>query len=66
MNSFKISSGPGFGDLRTSESWMEVGLAVAAAAFSLAIWLAADPRSADRFEGAMRVTFPTVTVSAPR
>jgi len=66
MNSFKFNSGPGFGDLRTSESWMEIGLAVAAAAFSVAIWLAADPRPGDQFEGATRVTFPTVIVSAPR
>ncbi|MDP3858471.1 MAG: hypothetical protein Q8Q73_12005 [Stagnimonas sp.] len=66
MNSFNFSSGPGFGNLSRSESWMEIGLAVAAAAFSVAIWLLADARPGDRFEAATRVTFPTVIVSAPR
>jgi len=66
MNSFKLNSGPGFGDLRTTESWMEIGLAVAAAAFSVAIWLAADSRPGIQFEGATLVTFPTVVVSTPR
>jgi len=66
MNSFKLTSGPGFGDLSASESWMEIGLAVAAAAFSVAIWLAGDSRPTQQFEGATRVTFPTVVVSAPR
>lgn len=65
MNSFKFSSGSGFGDLRSSESWMEIGLALAAAAFSVAIWLAGDERPGNLSE-ATRVTFPTVTVSAPR
>jgi hypothetical protein len=66
MNSFNLTSGPGFGNLRSSESWMEIGLAVAAAAFSVAIWLDGDPRQGNQFEGATRVTFPTVIVSAPR
>jgi len=66
MNSFNLTSGFGFGNLRASESWMEIGLAVAAAAFSVAIWLAGDPRPANQYEGATRVTFPTVVVSAPR
>lgn len=66
MNNFSFSSGPGFGDLRRSESWMEIGLAVAAAAFSVAIWLAGDERLGSQLEGATRVTFPTVVVSAPR
>jgi hypothetical protein len=67
MNSFNFTSGPGFGNLRTSESWMEIGLAVAAAAFSAAIWLAGSvPPSASQFEGATRVTFPTVVVVARR
>lgn len=65
MNDFRFSSGPGFGDLRSSESWMEIGLAVAAAAFSIAIWLAGDERPGSMSE-ATRVTFPTVIVSAPR
>lgn len=66
MNSFNFTSGPGFGDLRTTESWMEIGLAVAAAAFSVAIWLAADSRPGIQFEGATQVTFPTVVVSVSR
>lgn len=66
MNSFSFTSGPGFGDLRASESWMEIGLAVATAAFSLAIWLAGDARPGSLPEGATRMTFPTVIVSAPR
>jgi hypothetical protein len=65
MNSFSFSSGPGFGDLRASESWMEIGLALAAAAFSVAIWLAGDARLSIPSD-ATRVTFPTVIVSAPR
>ena len=66
MNSFSPTSRFGFGNLRASESWMEIGLAVAAAAFSIAIWLASDARPGNQFEGATRVTFPTVTVSATR
>jgi hypothetical protein len=66
MNSFKITSGNGFGDLRTTESWMEIGLAVAAAAFSVAIWLADGSRPGIQLEGATLVTFPTVVVSASR
>lgn len=67
MASYSIGFGPGLGDLRTSESWMEIGLAVAAAAFSLAIWLAGStPPDMSQLEGATRVTFPTVTVTATR
>ena len=65
MNSFSFSSGSRLADLRSSESWMEIGLAVATAAFSVAIWLA-DERPANALEGAIRVTFPTVIVSATR
>lgn len=66
MDSFNLTPGSGFSDLRTSESWMEIGLALAAAAFSVAIWLAGDVRPTTQFDGATRVTFPTVTVSATR
>ena len=66
MNRFSFSSGSGFGDLRSSESWMEIGLALAAAAFSVAIWLAGDARPGTPTDAATRVTFPTVIVSAPR
>ncbi|MDF2466826.1 MAG: hypothetical protein K0Q43_5061 [Ramlibacter sp.] len=66
MNSFNFNSSRGFGDLRTTESWMEIGLAVAAAAFSVAIWLVDGSGPAIQFEGAKLVTFPTVVVSAPR
>lgn len=66
MNSFSFSSGSGLADLRSCESWMEIGLAVAAAAFSVAIWLAGDERPGSALEGATRVTFPTVIVSATR
>ena len=66
MNSFNFKSGPGFGDLRTTESWMEIGLAAAAAAFSIAIWLADGSQPGIHFEGATVVTFPTVVVTSPR
>jgi len=39
---------------------------VAAAAFSVAIWLDGDARPGIQLEGATLVTFPTVIVSAPR
>lgn len=66
MNSFNLNSRPGSGGLRTAEGWMEIGLAVAAAAFSLAIWLDGDARPGIQLEGATLVTFPTVVVSVPR
>lgn len=66
MNSFNFNSSAGFGDLRTTESWMEIGLAVAAAAFSVAIWLADGSGPGIQLEGATFITFPTVVVSAPR
>jgi hypothetical protein len=66
MNSFNFNSGRGLGDLRTTESWMEIGLAIAAAAFSVAIWLADGSHPGIQSEGAKLVTFPTVIVSAPR
>jgi hypothetical protein len=67
MNSFNFTAGPGFGNLRASESWMEIGLAVAAAAFSVAIWLAGSaPPGGGASETATHVTFPTVIVKAAR
>ena len=52
MNSFNFNSSRRFGDLRTTESWMEIGLAVAVAAFSVAIWLADGSGPGIQFEGA--------------
>ena len=66
MNTSNPSVSPGFGALRSLEPMMEIGLAVAAAGFTLAIWLLSstpqDPAwlSAD----AKHVTFPKVVVSA--
>lgn len=66
MNSFSVNSSHGLGDLRAAEGWMEIGLALAAAAFSVAIWLADGSEPGIQLEGAKLVTFPTVVVSTPR
>jgi len=72
MHEFNLTAGGGFGGLRSLEAIMEVGLAVAALAFTAAIWLADDAgsvplqsslsQSASGQSGATHVTFPTVIV----
>jgi len=66
MNMSNPTAGHGFGGLRSLEPMMEVGLAVAAAAFTLAIWLlSSDPQDpAWLSPDSKHVTFPTVVVSA--
>jgi hypothetical protein len=65
MNTSNLTAGRGFGGLRSLEPMMEVGLAVAAAGFTLAIWLLGSTPQDPAWlsSGATHVTFPTVVVS---
>ena len=65
MNTSDPTAGPAFGALRSLEPMMEVGLAVAAAGFTLAIWLlSSSPQDpAWLSSSAKHVTFPPVVVS---
>ena len=65
MNTSNPTAGPAFGALRSLEPMMEIGLAVAAAGFTLAIWLlSSTPQDPAWLSSeAKHVTFPKVVVS---